>query len=241
MIPKVFHYVWLGDAPMHPLMVQWREAWGELHPGWTVKVWRERGDLPSHALACYDEVVECRYPAYLASCPTYAKRSDVWRYDLLEQHGGVYLDADVEPVKCVEALIGGESAFAGLCNTRYGWTDDDPVGRVVVEVGCSIMGAAPHHPWLQDLVLHVPEQDPVEQLALAFPYLTRVTARHPEVRLYPPETFYSVPWDHYALGGKRSLRREAAPEAAYAVHRWSSNWFAGGLRRLDEGRAPEET
>lgn len=152
----------------------------------------------------------------------------------MEQEGGVYLDADFEPVKCVEPLIYGESAFAGLCNTRYGRTDADPVGRVEVEVGCAIMGASPHHPWAQDLVSGVPQQDAEDQLSLAFPYVTRVTAEHPEVRLFSPEIFYSVPWDEYAFGGMRSLRMEPAPEEAYAVHRWSSNWFAGGLRRLGE-------
>lgn len=238
LIPKVIHYVWLGSKPMHLLMDEWRKKWTVLHPGWEIKVWREDAGLPSHMLSCEGEILECRHPQFLAKCPTYAKRSDVWRYDLLEQKGGVYLDTDFEPVKCIEPLIEDVVAFAGMCNTRYGWTKENPTGSVRMEVGCSIVGALPHHPWMRDLVEHVPEQDPVEQLALAFPYITESIARHPEVSLFDPDVFYPVTWDHYALGGKQSLRSarkvgEVLPAETYAVHRWSSNWFANGLKQLD--------
>lgn len=87
LIPRVFHYVWLGRAPMHPLMVRWREAWGKLHPGWSVKVWGERDHLPPFVLACEEHVVVCRHPRYLARCPTYAKKSDVWRYEIWSRRG----------------------------------------------------------------------------------------------------------------------------------------------------------
>lgn len=231
-IPKVIHYVWLGTKAMHPLMVKWREKWTELHPGWTIKIWHELDGLPKHILACRGELVECRNPDYLSQCPTFAKRSDVWRYDILEQQGGVYLDTDFEPIKCIAPLLDGVEAFAGLVETRYNWTNERPEGLIKIEVGCSIMGTTPHHPWLRELVEHTPERDPVEQLSLAFPYLTEVSARHPDVRLFEPSTFYPVTWDRYALGGRRSLHKEAIPESTYAVHRWSSAWFSNGLRPL---------
>lgn len=230
LIPRSIHYVWLGEKPMHPLMQKWQGEWAALHPGWTVKIWREIPGLPPNLLRCEDELVECRHPDYLAQCPTYAKRSDVWRYEILEQLGGLYLDTDFEPIRNVEPLLHNVEAMAGLCQTRYDWSDAAPEGKVKLEIGCSIMAAVPHHPWLRELVTKTPTQDPIAQLSLAFPFLTEVTARHPDVLLCSPEIFYSVPWDKYALGGRRSLRREPPPEGAYAVHRWSSSWFAEGLK-----------
>ena len=122
LIPKIIHYIWLGNKPMHPLMIQWRLKWASLHPTWKVKVWHEVGGLPNTQLACEDEILECRHPGYLRKCPTLAKRSDVWRYDLLEQQGGIYLDTDFEPLKCIEPLVNELKAFAGKCCTRYGWS-----------------------------------------------------------------------------------------------------------------------
>jgi mannosyltransferase OCH1-like enzyme len=239
LIPRILHYVWLGTKTMHPLMVEWQKKWGALHPGWVINVWSEDSDLPSHCLISGSEIVECRHPLYLAQCPTYAKRSDVWRYEILEQKGGVYLDTDFEPIRNLEAILYDKVAFAGLCETKYGWSDDCPAGHIKTEVGCSIVGVVPHHPWVQSLVAGTPKQDAIEPLSLAFPYITESVKVHPEVHLFPPETFYPVTWDKYALGGKRSLRKEVLPEGTYAVHRWSSNWFSNGLKPIiDVPRSP---
>ena len=230
LIPQIFHYVWLGSKPMHPLMNKWRDRWRSLHPGWQIHVWQESDKLPQHKLISNNEILECRHPEYLARCPTYAKRSDVWRYDLLEQRGGIYLDTDMEPVRNLEPLLKDKAAFAGLCDTRGDW-HLRPGGLIKTEVACSIMGATPHHPWLQELIAGVPSQDPIEQLSLAFPYLTRITGHHPDIHLFPQTTFYPVTWHDYAPMSQHSIARKKLPDDAYAVHRWSSRWFPNGLKR----------
>jgi|WetSurMetagenome_2_1015567.scaffolds.fasta_scaffold04766_4 mannosyltransferase OCH1-like enzyme len=230
-IPKTLHYVWLGKNKMPPLMEGWQKKWSDLHPGWQIHTWTEHDDLPKHMLVSpRGQIVECRRPNYLASCPTYAKRSDVWRYEILEQLGGVYLDTDFEPVKPLDPILDGVLAFAGLVETRYGWSDSDPSGKIKLEVGCSIMGSTPHHPFLVELVRRIPLADPKAQLSLAFPFVTEVVGKYPDVKLFDPRVFYPVPWDRYALGGRRSLRRDPLPPETCAVHRWSSNWYDEGLR-----------
>jgi inositol phosphorylceramide mannosyltransferase catalytic subunit len=231
-IPKTLHYVWLGPKPMHPLMKDWQDKFRRMHPDWRLCVWRESPDLPLHMLLCDGQIVECRCPEFLSSCPTYSKRSDVWRYEILEQLGGVYLDTDFEPVKPLDGLLDGVTAFAGLCQTKYGWDDACPEGKTKLEVGCSIMGCVPHHPWLTDLVKLTPYQSPTEQLALAFPFLTDVTARHPDVVIFPTDVFYPVSWADYALKGRSNLRKQQLPATTYAVHRWSSCWYPDSLRDL---------
>jgi Glycosyltransferase sugar-binding region containing DXD motif len=239
LIPKTIHYIWLGQKPMHPLMDQWRAKWASLHPSWTIKVWRETPELPSNQLMCGNEILECRHPNYLTKCPTLAKRSDVWRYDLLEQHGGLYLDTDYEPIKCIEEIVSGKTAFAGQCLTRYGWTENDPVGKVKTEIGCALIGATPHHPWLLDLFNGIEKQDPINQLSLAFPYITEITSKHPEVHLFSPDTFYPVRWDQYA--NPPQIYRIPPPKTSYAAHQWSSNWFSNGLKRLPSFQSTKTT
>lgn len=237
LIPKILHYVWLGTQPMHPLMTEWREKWRHLHPGWKINVWRQIDECPGCLLRNdEDQLIECRAPEYLEKCPTFAKRSDVWRYEILEQLGGIYLDVDFEPVRNIEPLLDEIQTFAGLCTTYYGWNELHQDGKNKIEIGCSIMGSVPHHPWIRDLVRQIPRQDPKDKLSLASPFLTVVTGRHPDVSLFPPSVFYPVPWDHCALEGRRPLREEIVPDTAYAVHRWSSCWFAGSLKPLDDTR-----
>ncbi len=231
LVPKIIHYIWLGSKPMHPLMVAWRKKWAELHPTWTIEVWTET-EWPDR-LASNEKTINCRHFDYLMKCPTLAKRSDVWRYDLLEQLGGLYLDTDFEPNKSIDEIVEGKEAFAGKCQTRYDWTPEDPKGKIKIEVGCSLVGTPAHHPWIQDLNAHIEEQDPIAQLSLAFPYITQITSHHPEVHLFDPEVFYPIMWDqYYDSSGKRSIYKAPVPSSSYAAHQWSSNWFPNGLKPL---------
>ena len=251
-IPRVLHYVWLGTRPMRPLMVEWQKKWAGLHPGWQVKTWRQVEGLPPHLLACEDELVECRCPAYLASCPTHAKQSDVWRYDILEQQGGVYLDADFEPVKNIETLIeesrvkpdgsavretsreGLETlpgfpsqpveAFAGLCQTFYHWDDPSTANVPALEVGCSIMGATAHHPWLRELCSRTPCQDPTAAILAGLPLLDGGHGQAPRRAAARPRGL--LPRDLGPLRPEdlRGKTQPALSESTYAIHRWSSTW-----------------
>jgi len=215
---------------MHPLMTQWRTKWTLLHPLWQIKVWRETTPtLSVPCLICEGKFLESRLPDYLKKCPTLAKRSDVWRYDLLEQLGGVYLDTDFEPIKNIEPIIADKEAFAGQCVTKYDWSEADPVGKLKTETGCSIIGATPHHPWLRELFSNIESQDPIAPLSLAFPYITEITLKHPEVHLFKTDVFYSVRWDEHKLQTHTVRER---PREAYAIHRWSSLWFNNGLKPL---------
>ena len=225
-IPQTIHHVWLGTRPMHPLMTRWREEWASLHPDWKVKLWRDSPGLSPAQLSCGDEVASCRYPEYLASCPTNTKRSEVWRYDILEQQGGVYVDADFEPVRRIDPLIDdGVGAFAGLCDTLLNWKSDLTGGYTKLEVSCALMGCVPHHSWMRDIVKKIPSRDPLDRMSLFGEWLTNLTHEHPSVRLFDPVVFYPFPWHYYALQGNKSLQREPTPAETYAVHRWSSLWF----------------
>ena len=115
-----------------------------------------------------------------------------------------------------------KKAFAGKCLTRCN-------GKIVMEVGCSLIGATAHHPWLQDLESHIEEQDPISHLSLAFPYLTKITARHPEVHLFETSVFYPIGWDE----ARHTIYKNPVPCSTYAIHRWSSNWFENGLKPLN--------
>ena len=230
-LPKTFHYIWLGNKPMHPLMDQWRTKWANLHPLWEIKIWRGGSpSLPIPRLTCNNEILESRFPDYLKLCPTFAKKSDVWRYDLLERLGGIYLDTDFEPIKNIEPIVEDKEAFAGQCITKYDWSETNPTGKLKTETGCSIIGASAHHPWVRELFDNVRKQDPTAQLSLAFPYITEITARHPEIHLFAPDVFYPIRWDE--CEPQTHHKPKPLTEETYAVHRWSSQWFPNGLRKI---------
>lgn len=227
LIPKTIHYIWLGREPMPPLMNEWRERWAFLHPSWEIKIWNETDRLDQ--LTDGNGTIKCQHSTYLSKCPTLSKRSDVWRYNLLEQLGGLYLDTDFEPIKCIEEITFDKKAFAGKCQIKHSWTQEKPEGKIKTEVGCALIGTTPHHPWMKELVDNIESCDPVEQLSLAFPYLTKITKHHPEVHLFESDVFYPIRWDQLR---ENSQYKQPVPKSTYAVHQWSSNWFPNGLKLL---------
>lgn len=218
LVPRIIHYVWLGEKPMPPLMCQWREKWKTLHPSWQIKIWSEApGRI--ELLTCKYETLASKHPALLQRCCHLSQRSNIWRYELIARFGGLYLDTDFEPIKNIEDLIDSKEAFAGKSTVTY------PEGTKI-EAACSLFGCIAHHPWTMDLVEHIGTRDPTLSRSLGFSYFHEITSRHPEVALFEPDVFYSQRWEqpgHY---------KSPLPKDAHAVHRWSSKWFPDGFKPL---------
>jgi mannosyltransferase OCH1-like enzyme len=216
-IPKVIHYIWLGQKPMHPLMIEWREGWRRLHPSWAIQMWTEGKSIDE--LVSGHLILRSQYAEKLQRCCHLSQRSNIWRYELLAQLGGLYLDADFEPLRSIDTLTNGMTSFAGQCLTNT-------TAGIINEIGCALIGCVPHHPWLEDLVTNIKTRDPTISTSLGVPYFTEITAQHTEVNLFPPDVFYSCRWDE---PGKY---KPAIPPIAHAVHRWSSKWFPQGFAKI---------
>ncbi len=86
MIPKIIHYCWFGRGLMPHSQKKCIEGWKRLMPDYTFMRWDESTfDLQQYPLANY----ACKVRKY-------ALASDVCRYNVLAQYGGIYLDTDVE-------------------------------------------------------------------------------------------------------------------------------------------------
>lgn len=215
MIPKTFHRIWFSTSPDDVIPDEFEAFWKrlrELHPGWELRTWSDLDEVLGFA----------RNPETLLLSENVAWRSDVARYEILARFGGVYLDADVEPLRPFDRLVEDpldEFAFAG-------WED---AGRTLCP---TVLGGPPGHPALEDLVRNLPawarsrrSRGPV--LATGPSYLTRRWRRRDDVVLYAPVRFYPVHWrDRALLGGPY-------PEASYAVHHWNQGWDPEAKARID--------
>lgn len=130
-IPKVFHRVWLGGGEMPEEYVRFGQTWLDHHPGWEMRTWSE-GDL--------SDLVNQKY---FDDALNYAEKSDFARYEILQRHGGVYMDTDVECLANIEPLLKGIQGFIG--KEQYGW------------LGSAVVGAVPGHPFINRLVSSLPK------------------------------------------------------------------------------------
>lgn len=95
MIPKIIHYIWLGDT-LPKEVTGYIDSWKKKLPDysfmlWTMDNWKN----------------EKKY-AFVSEClnhDMYAHASDVIRMDVLYEHGGIYLDTDVSLHRSFDSLL----------------------------------------------------------------------------------------------------------------------------------------
>jgi mannosyltransferase OCH1-like enzyme len=125
MIPKIIHYCWVGPNPIPEKELQCINSWKKYLPGYELRFWNEKTfNISSNTFA--SQAYEHK---------NYAFVSDYIRTKVLYDHGGVYLDTDVEILSNLDQILAKEHCFLGF-ETR-------------AKVGTAIMGFTPKHPVLE--------------------------------------------------------------------------------------------
>jgi hypothetical protein len=128
MIPKILHHIWFGDKP-YPYL-EYRDAWITLHPDCKFHLWDD-SNIPQNLLK--KETLEIISNSKIPP----VSKSDSFRFDIVDAMGGVYLDSDMEPLRCINEVFDndefiGESVMGGL-------------------VGAGIFGSISNGSWIADL------------------------------------------------------------------------------------------
>ncbi|MCL1982889.1 MAG: glycosyl transferase [Clostridiales bacterium] len=103
MIPKIIHYCWFGGNPLPALAVKCIESWKKYCPDYEIKEWNESNfDINYNAYT---------KEAYMSK--KWAFVSDVARLYVIYNHGGIYMDTDVEVIKPLDDFLNNH-AFSGF-------------------------------------------------------------------------------------------------------------------------------
>lgn len=144
---------------------------------------------------------------YLNECvrtKQWAKATDFLRIKLLNELGGIYLDADVEIIKQFDDLIE-QPMFCGMEENLF--------------VSNAIIGSEAGHPILSDYLGKVERNflgggDLIYQPGM---YLwTEIVKYSNGVRVYPPE--YFLPYNHH-------MDRLLTTDNTYCIHHFSKSWI----------------
>lgn len=214
-IPATAHWVWFGED-----MPGWAgtnvERFRDLHPGWTIRVWRELpGDFPRELRAIVDAL------------PWYSSRSDIFRYWLLSEHGGVYCDTDIVALRLFDRFL----------NHSFFLAPSLPEGHTKPHLNCALMGSEPQSrailAVLDECVRFAAEDAPPKRIAYGPDLLTRILADGSSgATILPLHYFYSIPdrstahrfWKGTADERERILNAFRTTftddEEPFAVHLW---------------------
>lgn len=101
-IPKLIHYVWFGGRPLPPHMQEVIAEWQRLMPDHAIVGWNESNlDVSAHP-----------WMARMHADGRFAFASDYARFQVLHEHGGIYLDTDVRMKKSLAPFLGEECLWS---------------------------------------------------------------------------------------------------------------------------------
>jgi hypothetical protein len=142
-IPKTLHFIWLGPKPFAKNAAYKVRGWIDLHPGWKIKFWTDVGQtapddrMEVHSFDAFplQELRDCYYRS-----DNFGERSEILRYAILLNEGGVYIDHDVQCLQPIDPLQETHDFFCGL----------DPLGPTVLSSSVNpsphLLAATPQHP-----------------------------------------------------------------------------------------------
>lgn len=96
MIPKVIHYCWFGEGKKNKLVKKCINSWKKYCPDYKIIEWNEKNYDLSFAPLFVRQALEAKQWAFA---------TDYIRLQIVYEHGGIYLDTDVELVKSLDSLL----------------------------------------------------------------------------------------------------------------------------------------
>lgn len=123
MIPKKIYYCWFGYGKKTTEMMQYIEGWKSMHPDYEIIEWNEN-NFDIHSNIYVEEAYNAKKWAFV---------TDYVRLYVLYEHGGIYMDTDVEvlrPLNCFLAC----HAFSG-----FEARDCVPTGIMGAEKGMQVI------------------------------------------------------------------------------------------------------
>lgn len=198
MIPKKIHYIWFGDKPFPPLERKCIDSW--------------RRVLPEYEIICWDENnYDNESPVFKKSLKNkkWAFCADIARLDILNKHGGLYLDTDVEVIKPFDNFLN-NSLFIGKESEKY--------------LGCAVIGSEKEHPFIKnclDASIESMKKDFIPLPKIMTYVYDKMLSEDNAINVYDVEYFY--PYNPYAKDIKLLLFEDVTLNT-HAIHHWNYSW-----------------
>ena len=211
LIPKKIHYCWFSGNPIPRPLQSCIDSWRRHCPDYEIIRWDESN---------YD-VGKCLYMKQAYERKKWGFVSDYARLDILYQHGGIYLDTDVELMRNLDELLY-QPAFC--CAEKWG----------VINTG--VTGAQPENPAIRAMLdfrkdsIFLRSDGSENQTSSGFydtlPLLKHGMKINLEVQsilngamtIYAPEFFQ--PFDY--MSGETHITQNT-----FSIHHFSGTWLGG--------------
>jgi len=216
-IPKKIHQIWIGsDLPIKYLRLI--RAWIDKHPDWEYKLWTDR-DVESFGMVnkkLFDTI------------DNKGLKSDIFRYEIIYRHGGMYLDTDFKCIKSFDDLLyldffsgsgftAHPCAFTGLFATYAG----NPLLLKIINALTPKIATPPRN---YGEMMKMIGSDFFSEIIMEY-----ITETQEKAVIFPKNYFYPFPSDlrdDYNIQKAWDLSKVNSyiKDVTYCVHLWFTSW-----------------
>jgi mannosyltransferase OCH1-like enzyme len=208
-IPRIIHQIWLGSA-FPEKFKSLQASIQSLHPDWEYHLWTDETvrSLPLENRDLFDVA------------KNYGEKSDILRYELLYQYGGVYLDVDVACVKPLTILHHCFDLYVGL----------QPLDTNFVQLGIGVLGCRPGHWMMAEVIKNLRCANTFEKIiqrtgpyyfTKMFVWCNEHRGNHQTLDAALPATYF-YPMGYTQLNVPQS---EWLKPEAFTIHYWAGSWL----------------
>lgn len=160
-IPKIAHFIWIGPRAFPRESVENVRTWIAKNPDWEFYFWTDRVrpvPVPGMKMRKIQDLQFVSLQECFSKADNYGEKSDLLRYEILHQEGGIYVDHDVKCLRSFDAL---NQAYDFYCGIDMPYTSSLPS---CIYTTNNLIGAKPGHPILKRCMQMLAEQwDRIEQ------------------------------------------------------------------------------
>ncbi len=235
-IPRIIHHVWFG-VPLSDEDKQLRATWQQVHPEYRFILWTDRVENDSNALRVrswqeLDMVLLLTDEQYIVvdvasltfdnrtffdEAINYGEKSDILKYEIVYQIGGMYVDFDFECLRPFNELFDRYDFFTGI----------QPLDTNIEQLGAALFGAKPDHPVLRYAVETIKDDHHVRQIIIktgpihfSQAFIAKAGAERNIDIAFPASFFYPYGYQQQDQPRDAWMRSDS-----YAVHHWSGSWL----------------
>ena len=214
LIPKKIHQIWLGDKIIPKKCKKWMLSWQEFNPQWEYKLWDEQNikELDVKDMNIYSKKFN---PGY---------RSDILRYIILKNFGGIYVDTDFE---CLKPLPSNILRYKFIAGIMFG---NNPC------IGNSILISVPNFLLMDNILNDIKLKDYKNDIShiinhsgpntVTREYFKLNKDNQNECLILPSNYFY--PYPNFMLNKQIDRYREIEDDSI-GIHHWQMTWMKGNI------------
>jgi len=210
MIPKIIHQIRMGNTVLSEKELYWQKTWKDKNPDWSYVLWDDKK---------IESDLTISHPKVFENCKSFSEKSDVLRFEILYQFGGLYVDTDFECLKNINQLF-----------------RDNDFRKIVVflqqpkKICGAFFAAQKHNTQVKNLIDGLPSRekshgDRIADCKYGPVYITEKLGWEigiPDGIGCHKKTVYPYSW--FEKGRQKEDFSKTHPEA-YAVHHWSGSWI----------------